>query len=91
MTKLEQSKQKKGLVFCWTCRRIIGDSFPVNHGHIGLFDNHGHGVSALERGDLGFGFFKDSKENRKDLAKRFPPRDKITIPLTTKNDIMGEK
>ena len=70
---------KKVIIFCHTCNRIVGDSFPVNHGH-----DFGHGevsIKMLLAGQLGLGCYKDTKKNRSFLAKHYPPRDEITIKL----------
>jgi len=70
---------KKGIVFCHTCNRIVGDSFPVNHNH-----NFGSGemaVKMLMNNQLGFSYFKDTKKNREYLAKHYPPRDEVLVKL----------
>jgi hypothetical protein len=70
---------KKGIVFCHTCNRIVGVSFPVNHYHD--FGNGEIACKMLVNNQLGFGFYKDTVKNRKFLAKQYPPQDEITIRL----------
>ena len=72
---------KKGIVFCYTCRKIVDDSFPTNHSHGGLFGNGRASYEALMRGDSGLGFFVDTPKMRKHLTKEFPPRKIIEVPV----------
>jgi len=68
----------KGIVFCNTCHRIVGDSFPVEHYHGFEVRNE-----MLEKnlGALAFQFITDNKKNRTYLAKHFPPRNKVILKL----------
>ena len=73
------TKRQKGLVFCHTCNTIVGDSFPVHHGHD--FGNGQMAVKMVMKDQLGFGFYKDTPKMRKHLAKDFPPRDEVCVKL----------
>jgi len=71
---------KKVIVFCHCCNRIVGNSFPIyNHDH--GFGNRRVSVKLVSSGNLGFGCYEDTPENRKFLAEHYPPRDEITIKL----------
>jgi len=71
--------QKKVIVFCHTCNRIVGDGFPVDHWH--GFGNGAMAVKMLCAGDLGLGCYEDTPENHKFLADHYPPRDEVTVRL----------
>ncbi len=69
----------KGIVFCNTCRKIVGTEFPVW--------DHSHGLEIrnemLEKNldILGYQFIKDTKKNRAYLAKHFKPRKTLRLKL----------
>lgn len=69
MVKLK-TKKKKGIVFCFTCNRIVGDSFPVDHKH-----DYPIGVATylIRKKRIGMKLFEDTPENRNRLAINHPP------------------
>jgi len=72
---------EKGIVFCHTCNQIVGDSFPVYDHYHKDFGNGSMSVWMLQKCMLGFGWYKDTKKIRKQLAKDFPPRTKLEIEI----------
>jgi len=76
--EIKEGMTKKGLVFCNTCCRIVGDSFPVDHYHSFEVRNE---MLEKNMNKLAFQFITDTKKNRAYLKKNFRPRNTVTLKL----------
>lgn len=74
-------KMSKGIVFCHRCNKIVGDSFPVRDHYHKDYGNGSGSIWMLEHNMEGYMYYKDTKPNRKKLAKMFPPREFIEVPV----------